>query len=88
MAGTVDLVQRAYSGIETRRDTLWLNPSLPTDIKELRMSIRYRGHSLHLHITQALVRIAARESTLEPINVGFREDVHRLAGGGRLEFTL
>jgi alpha,alpha-trehalase len=88
MAGTVDLVQRAYSGIEMRRDTLWLNPALPIDIKELRMSIRYRGHSLQLHITQEFVRVAARESKLGPINVGFREEIHSLAGGGRLEFLL
>jgi trehalose 6-phosphate phosphatase len=29
MAGTVDLVQRCYTGLETREDVLWLNPSLP-----------------------------------------------------------
>ena len=26
MAGTVDLVQRAYTGIETREEVLWLEP--------------------------------------------------------------
>ena len=26
MAGTVDLAQRCYTGLETRQDVLWLNP--------------------------------------------------------------
>jgi alpha,alpha-trehalase len=29
MAATVDLAQRCYTGLETRQDVLWLNPSLP-----------------------------------------------------------
>ncbi|MET0834346.1 MAG: glycoside hydrolase family 65 protein, partial [Actinomycetota bacterium] len=29
MAGTVDLAQRCYTGLETREDVLWLNPCLP-----------------------------------------------------------
>src|SRR4029453_5122951 len=32
MAGTVDLVQRCYTGLETRQDVLWLNPSLPEEL--------------------------------------------------------
>src|SRR5262249_10515104 len=29
MAGTVDIVQRCYTGIVTRNDVLWINPCLP-----------------------------------------------------------
>ena len=29
MAGTVDLVQRCYLGIETRNDVIWFDPSSP-----------------------------------------------------------
>ena len=36
MAGTVDLVQRAFTGLETRDEVLWLDPSLPEELTRLR----------------------------------------------------
>src|SRR5690606_12008519 len=48
MAGTVDLVQRAYTGLEIRDDVLWLNPVLPDQMPCLNMQLRYRGHWLEL----------------------------------------
>ncbi|HEX6469774.1 MAG TPA: glycosyl hydrolase family 65 protein [Streptosporangiaceae bacterium] len=44
MAGTVDLVQRCYAGVETHGEVLRLNPRLPAMINELRFELRYRGH--------------------------------------------
>ena len=31
MAGTVDLLLRCYTGLETREGKLWLHPTLPTE---------------------------------------------------------
>jgi trehalose/maltose hydrolase-like predicted phosphorylase len=42
MAGTVDLVQRCFTGIETRGDVLRLNPYLPEGLRRLALNIRYR----------------------------------------------
>lgn len=43
-AGTLDLVQRGLTGLETREDALWLDPvPLPT-LSEYGFSLRYRGH--------------------------------------------
>jgi trehalose-phosphatase len=44
MAGMVDLIQRCYSGLETRQDTLWLNPALPEELKSLAFNILYRDY--------------------------------------------
>lgn len=57
MAGTVDLVQRGYAGIETRDDVLRLNPVIPETLGSLRLSIRYRGHLVHLELTTDIVRV-------------------------------
>ena len=54
MAGTVDLVQRCYTGLETRQDVLWLNPSLHEKLDGLDFEVRYRGHwGINLHLTPA-----------------------------------
>ena len=44
MAGTVDLVQRCYTGLETRDGVLRLNPNLPDELDGLDFDVRYRGH--------------------------------------------
>src|SRR5690606_32161098 len=51
MAGTVDLVQRAYTGLEIRDDVLWLNPVLPEEMPCLNLQLRYRGHWIELNLT-------------------------------------
>ncbi|MCW2704960.1 MAG: Trehalose-6-phosphate phosphatase [Blastococcus sp.] len=44
MAGTVDLLQRAFTGLETRGDALGLDPYLPDALTGMRFRLRYRGH--------------------------------------------
>src|SRR5690606_11577321 len=58
MAGTVDLVQRCYAGIETRDNVLWINPRLPSELHGLRFRIRYRRHWLLLEIDHEQIKIA------------------------------
>ena len=43
MAGTVDLMQRAYTGWESRDGTLCFNPCLPRKVEALHLRMRYRG---------------------------------------------
>jgi len=57
---TVDLVQRGYTGIVTRGDTVWLNPRLPDGLACLRLTIRYRGLALDLEVTRAALEVHAR----------------------------
>ncbi len=88
MAGTVDLLQRGYTGIVTRGDVLWLNPSLPENLRCLSMCIRYRGHALDLEMRQELLRVHARASNASPIKVGIKDGVYELKAGDAREFPL
>jgi len=88
MAGTVDLVQRGYTGIEPRGDVLWLNPRLPTELACLRLSIRYRGLTLDLEVRQRALQVHARASNAAPIALGVVDAVHRLAAGEARRFEL
>jgi trehalose/maltose hydrolase-like predicted phosphorylase len=69
MAGTVDLVQRVWTGIEVKGDVLRLHPELPQDIERLDMRIRYRGHSLDLRLTRDSLTIRGREGAAPPISL-------------------
>jgi len=67
MAGTVDLVQRVWTGIEAKDDVLRLNPELPQDIGRLDMRIRYRGHTLDLRLTRDTLTVRGRDAGVPPI---------------------
>lgn len=89
MAGTVDLAQRCYTGLETREDVLWLNPCLPEELDGLDFDVRYRGHwgiSLHLTPRRLQVRVAASDAA--PVRVGVKGEVVEIPPGSMSEFPL
>lgn len=88
MAGTVDLVQRGYTGIETRGDVLWLNPRLPDELRCLRISLRYRGLALDLAMTREAIEVHARGSNAATISLGVVDAVHALKAGETRRFPL
>ncbi len=88
MAGTIDVIQRCYTGLETRQDMLWLNPFLPNDLSRLRFDIRYRGHWIGFDITQDKAKLSSQPSRAAPIDVGFRDQVVPLESGETIELPL
>jgi alpha,alpha-trehalase len=88
MAGTVDLIQRGYTGIDTRQDTLWLNPSLPNELALVRLKIRYRQASLALEMTHDVLKVQAVHCPVEPIRIGFQKQVLELFEGQHVNLTL
>jgi trehalose/maltose hydrolase-like predicted phosphorylase len=89
MAGTVDLAQRCYTGLETREDVLWLNPSLPDELDGLDFDVRYRGHwGINLHLTPHLLRVRMADSDAAPIKVSVNGEVLELSPGSMREFPL
>ena len=88
MAGTVDIVQRCYTGLEIRQDVLWFNPRLPDAVHSLCMKMRFRGHTLELDITPDEMRIAAQRTPADPIRIGIGDKVARLSSGETLVTPL
>lgn len=78
MAGTIDLVQRCFTGIEFREDVLWLNPSLPKELRGLRCRVRYRGHWLTLRVGHEEMWVRFDRSWSPSVQVGFRGEVFEM----------
>jgi alpha,alpha-trehalase len=85
MACTVDLLQRAHTGIEVRGDVLYVNPCLPTELKRLDMCIYYRSHSLDLQLTQTTVKILSRAGKAPSIKIRISNKTRRLKPGDAIE---
>jgi alpha,alpha-trehalase len=85
MVGTLDLLQRSYTGLEVRDDVLWLDPQLPTMLRRLAFTVLYRGHLLELDFADTVVTVASQTARGAPISVGIGGTVTELEAGGRLE---
>jgi beta-phosphoglucomutase family hydrolase len=88
MAGTVDLVQRALTGIEVSGDVLRLNPRLPAEVERLDMRIRYRGHSLDLRVTRDTLTVRGRDGGAAPIQLAVKGETCDFAGDRTRAFRL
>ncbi|MBS3819052.1 glycoside hydrolase family 65 protein [bacterium] len=88
MAGTVNILQNSYTGIQTCENVLWLNPCLPDNLEYLEMVIRYRGHSLKLLFKRDSFKIRALRAAEKPIKIGFKNQVYEMESGTSKEFEL
>lgn len=86
MAGSIDLLQRCLTGLETRADRLIINPLWPESLGALRMPIFYRGYRLHLTIRGRSTEISVDPSDHPPIDVECRGVVQTLTPGSTLRF--
>jgi alpha,alpha-trehalase len=88
MAGSVDLIHRAYTGLELRDGVLWINPRLPDPMRRLDLLVRYRGHTIELRITQHLLEVKAGDSRDPAMKIGVCGELHKLKPGERHSFAL
>ena len=88
MAGSVDLLQRCYTGLEVRGDALWLNPALPEGIARLSFAIAYRDHWVDLDITHDRLAVIAAPSQARAATVVAAGVRHHLRPGQRIEVPL
>ncbi len=86
MAGTVDLIQRCYAGIEVRDQRLWLNPALPEELQRLRIRLRFRGQPLELDVSHERVRVRAISPETETIRLWVGSEACSLRAGETHEF--
>lgn len=88
MAGTVDLIQRAFTGLEIRSNVLWLNPVLPEQMPCLNLQLRYRGHWLKVHLTTEKMMITFDKGWSKEVQVGVRGEIYTFKTGEQREFDI
>jgi trehalose 6-phosphate phosphatase len=86
MAGCVDLLQRCFAGLETRRDVLWLNPHWPREFGQLEMVVEYRGQRLGIELSGRDVRVSSEASPGRSVRVGRGKKVCELRPGESVTF--
>ena len=87
MAGSIDLLQRCFTGLETRADRLILSPMWPESLGALRMPLYYRGYRLHLTIHGRSAEISVDPADHPAIEIECRGNVQTLTPGTTLRFS-
>jgi trehalose/maltose hydrolase-like predicted phosphorylase len=88
MAGTLDLVQRGYTGLVVEQDVLRFEPALPDGVERLDLRLYYRGHHLEVGLDHSYLRVGAPVSRLAPVRIACDGQVAELRGGETLTFEL
>ena len=86
MAGSIDLLQRCFTGLETRADRIVLAPSWPESLGVLAFPIHYRGHRLRMRVTGESVDISADPGDNPPVEIECRGRVQWLLPGCTVRF--
>ncbi|BBX47541.1 trehalose-phosphatase [Mycobacterium cookii] len=86
MAGTVDLMQRCFTGMETRSGRIILSPYWPETLGVLAFPIHYRGLHLHLRVSGKGVMISVDPRDAAGVDVECHGRVVRLMPGTTVRF--
>jgi trehalose/maltose hydrolase-like predicted phosphorylase len=89
MVGTVDLLQRGFTGLETRGDMLRFDPFLPAEVGQLRFRMRYRQHyGLEVALTGDTLTITGPPHLGEPLRLRVNGQVRQADPGGAVTVPL
>jgi trehalose 6-phosphate phosphatase len=86
MAGSVDLLQRCFAGLETRHDALWFNPHWPVGLGRLEFAVEYRGQPITVRVVGREVTVSAGPRAGGPVRIGCGAEVCELRPGEMARF--
>jgi alpha,alpha-trehalase len=86
MAGTVDLLQRGYSGMEVRHGVLRFKPRLPKEISRLGFRVFVRGRWVDVSIEGEHLTLTSEVTGAPPLPCECRDDRAELESGSTVVF--
>ena len=87
MAGSIDLLQRCFTGLEIRSDRIVVGPLWPKSLGPLEFTFRYRGHRLRLRVAGRGATLRAEPGDAAPVTVECRGETQVLNAGASVAFS-
>jgi trehalose/maltose hydrolase-like predicted phosphorylase len=88
MAGTLDLMQRAYTGAQVRRGVLYFQPILADRLQGLSFPMQVHGTPIRVSVGDGELTVVITGGFSRPIRVGIGDDIRELGPGERCTFKL
>ena len=89
MAGTIDIVRKAFAGLRLSPEEIVIDPHLPTPVESVRFRVHYQGHHIAVEVEQDGVHLDTHEcQSPQPlrVNVAGSRTVHE--PGRRHSFSV
>ncbi len=86
MAGSVDLVQRCFTGLEIRDDRIVLSPHWPESLGALGFPIHYRGQHLYLRVSGRGAEVSASPRDVPVVTIECHGRVEEISPGQTIRF--
>jgi len=87
MAGTVDLVLRAFAGLEVERDALAFDPRLPDELPRVSFQVFYRGQRIQVSLDHGCLALRAHACNADPVRIRHQGEVLSLRGGAAVNLS-
>ena len=89
MVGSLDILQRCYTGLDVRGDVLSFNPVLPHELRALDLRLRYRDQLIDVHVDHHEIVLAAAQGPAAPVAIAVAhvDGRHELHAAQTLRFT-
>jgi trehalose/maltose hydrolase-like predicted phosphorylase len=88
MAGTVDLLQRGFLGLDVTGDTLTFDPVLPARIAGLTYTLFFRGRSLDVTVSEGRLTLGVQPDAPTPLEVRVGTQTAALGPGDTRTFSF
>ena len=88
MAGTLDIVQRRYTGLEICGDLLRLDPAIPEALASIGCSVLYRGEQVDVQVRSDAVRVHLDADATEAVAIDIAGQLCLLHPGETMEVDL
>jgi trehalose/maltose hydrolase-like predicted phosphorylase len=88
MAGCVDLLQRCFTGLETRGGVLRFNPQWPEQLGTFTCRLRFRENDIIVRISSTRLRVSAVSGDVPQVQVACHDQWLTLRPGETVEFDL
>lgn len=88
MAGSLDLVQRGFLGLEVGEEALWVNPHKLEYLKHVSLKVKYRSHWVVVSIEDERLKVSFEEGHSDRLKIGVFDKIHEFEKGVVKEFSL
>jgi alpha,alpha-trehalase len=88
MAGTVDLVQRCFTGLDVRDGALHFDPVFTDRMGTVKLKLRHRGRWLDVVLGEEKMTVTAQKGWSAPLTIRVRDQAKDLHPGETMVFRL
>ena len=88
MVGTVDLVQRCFTGLSIEDGVVGFDPMLPSALTRMKLRMRFQGNWLDIALDHHQLAVTVSETWSRSVDVSVKGARHSLEPGGTYAFQL